>query len=84
MFVQVFAHVTCEGRVIGLKVTEVAHDFQIGVKKYVTEELGLVNSYDTWHCNIVFIRLEFSGCEMNRDKEHGQSSQESGSRCSQG
>ena len=39
----------------GLKVTEVAHDFQIGVKKYVTEELGLVNSYDTWHGNIVRI-----------------------------
>ena len=37
------------------EVTEVAHDFQIGVKKYVTEELGLVNSYDAWHGNIVSI-----------------------------
>ena len=27
----------------------VAHDFLVGVKKYVTEELGVVNSYDTWH-----------------------------------
>ena len=27
----------------------VAHDFQVGVKKYVTEELGVLNSYDTWH-----------------------------------
>ena len=27
----------------------VAHDFLVGVKKYVTEELGVLNSYDTWH-----------------------------------
>ena len=40
---------------IAIKVTEVAHDFQIEVKKYVTEELGLVNSYDTWHGNTVSI-----------------------------
>ena len=32
-----------------MNITEVAHDFQVGVKKYVTEELGVVNSYDTWH-----------------------------------
>jgi len=32
-----------------LKVTELAHDYQVGVKKYVYEELGVLNSYDTWH-----------------------------------
>lgn len=35
--------------IIGLHVSEVAHDCQAGVTKYVTEELGLLNSYDTWH-----------------------------------
>ena len=29
--------------------TEVAHDHQVCVKKFVTEELGVINSYDTWH-----------------------------------
>ena len=33
----------------GVKVTEVAHDYHVGVMKYVTEELGILNSYDTWH-----------------------------------
>ena len=32
-----------------MNVTEVAHDFQVGVKKFMTEELGVLNSYDTWH-----------------------------------
>ncbi len=26
-----------------------AHDIQQQVAKYVTDVLGLVNSYDTWH-----------------------------------
>ena len=29
--------------------TEVAHDYQPQVKKFISEELGLVNSFDTWH-----------------------------------
>ena len=33
---------------VGLNVTEVAHDYQSTVKMYV-EQLGMVNSYDTWH-----------------------------------
>ena len=33
----------------GLHVTEVAHDFQVQVSRYVMDELGLQNSYDTWH-----------------------------------
>ena len=32
-----------------MNVTEVAHDFQVGVMKFMTEELGVLNSYDTWH-----------------------------------
>ena len=33
---------------LGLHVTEVAHDIQQQVSRFVNE-LGLVNSYDTWH-----------------------------------
>ena len=33
---------------VGLRVTEVAHDIQQQVSRFVTE-MGLVNSYDTWH-----------------------------------
>ena len=28
---------------------EVTHDYQAQVQKYVVRELGLLNSYDTWH-----------------------------------
>ena len=35
--------------VVGLNIVEVAHDNQPVVKKYVTDELKLLNSYDTWH-----------------------------------
>ena len=34
---------------IGLNVTEVAHDIQQTVSRYITLDLSLVNSYDTWH-----------------------------------
>ena len=33
----------------GLNIVEVAHDFQQQIKNYVTNDLHLVNSYDTWH-----------------------------------
>ena len=29
--------------------TEVAHDYQAKIQRYVTDELKLLNSYDTWH-----------------------------------
>ena len=32
-----------------VNVTEVAHDYQVSVKKYMTEDLGIIKSYDTWH-----------------------------------
>eukprot|EP00731_Ephydatia_muelleri_P015271 Em0008g991a len=35
----------------GLNVTEVAHDFQSQVTRFVTDELRAINSYDTWHAN---------------------------------
>ena len=34
---------------IGLNVVEVAHDNSPSVKMYITQDLNLVNSYDTWH-----------------------------------
>ena len=34
---------------IGLNVTEVAHDIQQQVSRFITSDLSLVNSYDTWH-----------------------------------
>ena len=34
---------------IGLNISEVAHDYQVQVTHYVTDELGFLNSYDTWH-----------------------------------
>ena len=44
------SHHICSSFVhVGVKVTEVAHDLQFCVKKFVTEELGVMNSYDTWH-----------------------------------
>ncbi len=33
----------------GLNVVEVAHDMQHQVSRYVTSDLGLKNSFDTWH-----------------------------------
>ena len=32
-----------------LKIVEVAHDHATSVKNYITEDLRLLNSYDTWH-----------------------------------
>ena len=34
---------------VGLNVVEVAHDFQQQIRRYVVEDLKLLNSYDTWH-----------------------------------
>ena len=33
----------------GLNVVEVAHDIQTQVARHITSDLGLLNSYDTWH-----------------------------------
>ena len=54
MYVTVCTH---QGIVLvaGLNVTEVAHDIQAQVSKYVSVTLGLVNSYDTWHGMLLFI-----------------------------
>ena len=32
----------------GLNITVVAHGYQAAIKQYV-QQLGMVNSYDTWH-----------------------------------
>ena len=34
---------------LGLRIGEVAHDFQVQVSRHVTDKLGILNSYDTWH-----------------------------------
>ena len=36
----------------GLKVVEVAHDYQPTVQKYMVDELKLLNLYDMWHGKI--------------------------------
>lgn len=35
---------------------EVAHDYQVQVKKYVCDELKLRNSFDTWHGVLLSVR----------------------------
>ena len=66
-------HVLCPNRqcnvylinLTGLTITEVAHDCQPQVSKYVTEGLPLINSYDTWHgeCYILLCGI----CVENAD-----------------
>ncbi len=45
----VFCSFLCVCFSSGLNIVEVAHDNQSVVKKYVTDDLNLTNSYDTWH-----------------------------------
>ena len=33
----------------GLNVVEVAHDNSPSVKNYIVQDLGLINSYNTWY-----------------------------------
>ena len=40
---------------LGLNVMEVAHDMQLKVTQYVTMDLGLLTSYDTWHGDTILI-----------------------------
>eukprot|EP00731_Ephydatia_muelleri_P030530 Em0022g44a len=49
----------------GLNITEVAHDYQATIKKYI-EELGMMNSYDTWHG---FGYLLLISCVENRKSD---------------
>ncbi len=43
--------------VSGLNIVEVAHDNQSVVKKFVTDDLKLTNSYDTWHGKFIILRM---------------------------
>lgn len=36
-------------RIIRLNIVKVAHDFQRQIKRFIADDLGLTNSYDTWH-----------------------------------
>ena len=71
---------------IGLEVLEVAHDMQPQVSKYVTDELGLINSYDTWHgksrsnvmlaaCYKVLLPMSYRNQECVQGVEEGDSGQ---------
>ena len=47
--------------VLGLKFVEVAHDMQQQVAKYIRNDMGLLNSYDTWHGKaLCFILIIFN------------------------
>ena len=42
---------------VGLRITEVAHDIQQQVSRYISAELHLINSYDTWHGMYVHVHV---------------------------
>ena len=48
VFIEV-VFIFCGYYVSGLNIVEVAHDNQPVVKRFVTDDLNLTNSYDTWH-----------------------------------
>ena len=37
----------------GLNITEVAHDIQQQMSPYITGELSMINSFDTWHGSVL-------------------------------
>ena len=39
---------------LGLNIVEVAHDMQQHVKRFLTADMKLVYSYDTWHGMILY------------------------------
>ena len=43
--------------VLGLKFVEVAHDMQQQVAKHIRNDMGLLNSYDTWHGKALYFIL---------------------------
>ena len=48
--------------------SEVAHDHQVQVKKYVVDELCLKNSSDTWHGELllsVYVVINFHTLSLN-------------------
>ena len=49
-----YMHMHAISKLIGLNIVEVAHDIQKQVSSYVTNQLKLINSYDTWHGNALF------------------------------
>ena len=44
----------------GINVTEIAHDIHAPVTSYITKQLGLINSYDTWHGEVQYC-IPFDG-----------------------
>ena len=46
---------------VGLGITEVAHDIQQQVSRYMSAEVHLINSYDTWHGMYVHVHVGVIG-----------------------
>ena len=42
----------------GLNIPDVAHDYQATIKQCV-QQLGMVNSYDTWHGKVSIIGFQW-------------------------
>ena len=69
-------HLICTG----LRVVEVAHNFQQQVRGYITEVLKLQNSFDTWHGTKYTYLNMYAYCSLVipifRYKERGQTNEE--------
>ena len=59
--------------IAGLNVVEVAHDIQLSVSKYISDSLFLINSFDTWHGELLYM-YKFSNCY--RHKKCSQANEE--------
>eukprot|EP00731_Ephydatia_muelleri_P025379 Em0017g462a len=72
-------YATCD-----LNTTEVAHDYQTARKRYV-EELGMVNSYDTWHStkNVAKEMRKISAGTVGTETIHGSLNSLTRSPCQQ-
>ena len=72
---------------LGLNVTEVAHDIQAQVSNYVVKS-GFVNSYDTWHgmyiLSLYILNVQLTYFYYFRNKECGQGAEEDHRRASEG
>ena len=44
----------------GLNVVEVAHEIHLPISKFITDSLALINSFDTWHGELIFPLFYYS------------------------
>ena len=66
---------------IGLNITEVAHDYNTQLRTYVAVDLGLVNSFDTWHgMSSMYIPYTcISSCTLYRHQKCSQGGEKNSS-----